>query len=288
MDLREVGYDCRDWINLAQDRGRWRPYVRAAMNLRVPEAICKLQTNRWELMTVSGNSFYLILSTCWKRSSSSAKQMSTLLFMSFRTRFHFTQSTFLISFIKLLFKLSNVRVLQKHWTVGIDVRYLAIPRLVARQRKNKNGEGYYLLLFQVILNFLSGDTGAEGRKRVTWVEPTELFAHAPDHNLLSRNIELFPSLRTSSINVEQQPQGSNYGEITPPRRKRNAVIHSGEREIIANIIKCCEEEKLNKCLLEPLHKEYETAAKYSGKSISSVKRIKNNIELQPNEPHNTP
>ncbi|KAJ4429661.1 hypothetical protein ANN_21862 [Periplaneta americana] len=35
MDLREVGYDGRDWINLAQDRDQWRPYVRAAMNLRV-------------------------------------------------------------------------------------------------------------------------------------------------------------------------------------------------------------------------------------------------------------
>ncbi|KAJ4427519.1 hypothetical protein ANN_25167 [Periplaneta americana] len=33
MDLREVGYDDRDWINLAQDRDRWRAYVRAAMNL---------------------------------------------------------------------------------------------------------------------------------------------------------------------------------------------------------------------------------------------------------------
>ncbi|KAJ4441400.1 hypothetical protein ANN_11255 [Periplaneta americana] len=58
--------------------------------------------------------------------------------------------------------------------------------------------------------------------RVTWVEPTELFAHAPHHNLLSRNIELFPSLPASSVNMEQQPQGSNYGEITPPRRKSNA------------------------------------------------------------------
>ncbi|KAJ4438735.1 hypothetical protein ANN_14686 [Periplaneta americana] len=36
MDLREVGYDDRDWINLAQDRDHWRAYVRAAMNLRVP------------------------------------------------------------------------------------------------------------------------------------------------------------------------------------------------------------------------------------------------------------
>ncbi|KAJ4444038.1 hypothetical protein ANN_05827 [Periplaneta americana] len=38
MDLREVGYDNRDWINLAQDRDRWRAYVRAAMNLRSKEA----------------------------------------------------------------------------------------------------------------------------------------------------------------------------------------------------------------------------------------------------------
>ncbi|KAJ4428690.1 hypothetical protein ANN_25683 [Periplaneta americana] len=37
MDLREVGYDGRDWINLAQDRDQWRAYVRAAMNLREEE-----------------------------------------------------------------------------------------------------------------------------------------------------------------------------------------------------------------------------------------------------------
>ncbi|KAJ4444371.1 hypothetical protein ANN_06163 [Periplaneta americana] len=36
MDLREVGYDDREWINLAQDRDQWRAYVRAVLNLRVP------------------------------------------------------------------------------------------------------------------------------------------------------------------------------------------------------------------------------------------------------------
>ncbi|KAJ4439479.1 hypothetical protein ANN_07603 [Periplaneta americana] len=36
MDLKEVGYDDRDWINLAQDRDQWRAYVKAAMNLRLP------------------------------------------------------------------------------------------------------------------------------------------------------------------------------------------------------------------------------------------------------------
>ncbi|KAJ4435663.1 hypothetical protein ANN_18279 [Periplaneta americana] len=34
MDLREVGCDDRDRIDLAQDRDQWRAYVRAAMNLR--------------------------------------------------------------------------------------------------------------------------------------------------------------------------------------------------------------------------------------------------------------
>ncbi|KAJ4431634.1 hypothetical protein ANN_20233 [Periplaneta americana] len=37
MDLREVGYDDGDWIDLSQDRDLWRAYVRAAMNLRCPE-----------------------------------------------------------------------------------------------------------------------------------------------------------------------------------------------------------------------------------------------------------
>jgi hypothetical protein len=35
MDFHEVGGGCGDWIELAQDRDRWRALVSAVKNLRV-------------------------------------------------------------------------------------------------------------------------------------------------------------------------------------------------------------------------------------------------------------
>jgi hypothetical protein len=36
IDLREIGWDGMDWINLAQDRDQWRALVNTVLNLRVP------------------------------------------------------------------------------------------------------------------------------------------------------------------------------------------------------------------------------------------------------------
>jgi hypothetical protein len=36
MDLKEIGFGDVDWINLAQDRDRWRALVNTVMNLRFP------------------------------------------------------------------------------------------------------------------------------------------------------------------------------------------------------------------------------------------------------------
>jgi hypothetical protein len=36
MEVREVGWDGMDWIDVAQDRDQWRAHVNTVMNLRVP------------------------------------------------------------------------------------------------------------------------------------------------------------------------------------------------------------------------------------------------------------
>jgi hypothetical protein len=36
INIREIGWDDMDWIDLAQDRYQWRALVNTVMNLRVP------------------------------------------------------------------------------------------------------------------------------------------------------------------------------------------------------------------------------------------------------------
>jgi hypothetical protein len=36
MDLREIGWNVVDWIDMAQDRDQWRALVNTILNLRVP------------------------------------------------------------------------------------------------------------------------------------------------------------------------------------------------------------------------------------------------------------
>ena len=43
MDLQEVGGSCGDWMELAQDRDRWRALVGTVRNLQVP----KMQVISW-------------------------------------------------------------------------------------------------------------------------------------------------------------------------------------------------------------------------------------------------
>jgi hypothetical protein len=39
IDLREIGWDSMDWIDLAQDGDKWRALVNSVMNLRVPKLL---------------------------------------------------------------------------------------------------------------------------------------------------------------------------------------------------------------------------------------------------------
>ena len=45
MDIHEVGCEGMDWIDLAQDKDRWRALVNAVMNLQVPSNVGNFLTS---------------------------------------------------------------------------------------------------------------------------------------------------------------------------------------------------------------------------------------------------
>ncbi|KAJ4434267.1 hypothetical protein ANN_22819 [Periplaneta americana] len=53
-----MGYDGRDWINLAQDWDRWRAYVKAAMNLR--GLATQGSVRRIDIIAIKNNSAYIL------------------------------------------------------------------------------------------------------------------------------------------------------------------------------------------------------------------------------------
>jgi hypothetical protein len=36
MDLRDIGWDGMDWVDMAQVRDQWKALIRVVMNLRIP------------------------------------------------------------------------------------------------------------------------------------------------------------------------------------------------------------------------------------------------------------
>jgi hypothetical protein len=39
MDLREIGWDGLEWINMAQNRDQWMALVNTVLNLRIPKIL---------------------------------------------------------------------------------------------------------------------------------------------------------------------------------------------------------------------------------------------------------
>jgi hypothetical protein len=52
VDLREIGGCGMDWIDLAQNRDKWRVLVNTVMNLRVPQHFFKIleQLHNWQFL----------------------------------------------------------------------------------------------------------------------------------------------------------------------------------------------------------------------------------------------
>jgi len=45
LDLREIGWKCVDWMDLAQDRNEWRTLVNTVMNIKGPQKAANFFTS---------------------------------------------------------------------------------------------------------------------------------------------------------------------------------------------------------------------------------------------------
>jgi hypothetical protein len=51
MDLREIGWDGVDWMDMAQDRDQWRALMNTVLNLRVSKCWEVLEgLHNWQLL----------------------------------------------------------------------------------------------------------------------------------------------------------------------------------------------------------------------------------------------
>lgn len=71
-------------------------------------------------------------------------------------------------------------------------------------------------------------------------------------------------------------------------RKQGATIHSGERELIRRVIRCCDKECSDKVLSVPIEKATERAANYCQVSKRTIIRIRKSGNLTPDEKLSTP
>jgi hypothetical protein len=53
MDLREIGWDGMDWIDLSQDTDQWRALMNMIKNLRVPLDAGQLAASQKEFVCMS-------------------------------------------------------------------------------------------------------------------------------------------------------------------------------------------------------------------------------------------
>lgn len=71
-------------------------------------------------------------------------------------------------------------------------------------------------------------------------------------------------------------------------RKRGSTIHSEAREVIRNVIECCDREGRGKSLIEPLEQATKRAAMYCKVSKTTIKRIRKEGKTNPNRKLSSP